>query len=86
LLFGSQDQVVLLALLAAIAFGLPNSQAWARRCFARAEATAPASRTGAWIPAWLPAGAGGAVLGLLLCYCLQSILAGAPTEFLYFQF
>jgi D-alanyl-lipoteichoic acid acyltransferase DltB (MBOAT superfamily) len=86
LMFGSKGQIGWLALLAAIAFLLPNTQAWVGRAFATPDATMSSRIRWSGVPGWLPSGARGAVLGLLLCYCLQTILAGAPSEFLYFRF
>ena len=44
------------------------------------------ARLAAALPRWQPTLVHGSVLGVILCYCLLSIFAETPSEFLYFQF
>jgi hypothetical protein len=90
-LFGGVAQVSFLLALAMIAFLLPNTQQWVGYA-APGEEPRPAAeptlfeRLAAMLPRWRPTLVQGSVLGLMLCYCLLSIFAETPSEFLYFQF
>ena len=74
-----------------IAFLLPNTQEWVGYVApggAKAGGGEPTlfGRLAAVLPRWRPTLAQGTVLGLMLCYCLLSVFAETPSEFLYFQF
>ena len=88
LLFGGINQVMFLFVLGVIAFLFPNTQEWvgftARE---RDRRLSPiGARLAALFPSWRPGVAHGALLGVMLCYCLLAIFAETPSEFLYFQF
>jgi alginate O-acetyltransferase complex protein AlgI len=62
---------------------LPNSQEWV----GISDAGAPKSWALRWLGTWRPRNALTAVgIGVLLGICLIYVMAGAPSEFLYFQF
>jgi alginate O-acetyltransferase complex protein AlgI len=91
LLFGGVAETSWLAALLAIAFLLPNTQEWVgylggQRSTDRAGGAPLFVRLAAALPRWQPTMAYGSVLGVILCYCLLSIFAETPSEFLYFQF
>jgi alginate O-acetyltransferase complex protein AlgI len=89
LLFGGTTQVAFLLVLGFIAFLLPNTQQWVgyvTRDRSDAEVRSFVQRLVAVIPSWRPTVVHGSIIGLALCYCLLSIFAETPSEFLYFQF
>ncbi len=91
LLFGGFAETGWLLALLAITFLLPNTQEWVGYLGSEREAEAGGgtplfARLAAALPRWQPTVVHGSVLGIILCYCLLSIFAETPTEFLYFQF
>ncbi|HEX6144889.1 MAG TPA: MBOAT family protein [Geminicoccaceae bacterium] len=89
LLFGGVPHVAFLLVLGFIAFILPNAQQWVGYVTADrddGEVRSFVGRITDLIPRWRPGPVHGAVLGFALCYCLLSIFAETPSEFLYFQF
>ena len=91
LLFGGIAETSWLVALLAIAFLLPNTQEWVGYLGQERDAEAalgrsPFVRLAAALPRWQPTAVYGSVLGVVLCYCLLSIFAETPSEFLYFQF
>ena len=90
-LFGGIVQTSFLLALGMIAFLLPNTQQWVGYTAPgeeprRAGGPTLFDRLAAVLPRWRPTLVQGSVLGLMLCYCLLSIFAETPSEFLYFQF
>jgi alginate O-acetyltransferase complex protein AlgI len=90
-LFGGIAQTSFLLALGMIAFLLPNTQQWVGYV-APGQEPRPVGeptlfeRLAAVLPRWRPTLVQGSVLGVMLCYCLLSIFAETPSEFLYFQF
>jgi alginate O-acetyltransferase complex protein AlgI len=91
LLFGGIAQTGWLLALLAITFLMPNTQEWvgyrgSERATGAAGEAPLFARLAAALPRWQPTVVQGSVLGVILCYCLLSIFAETPSEFLYFQF
>ena len=91
LMFGGIAQTSWLVALLAIVFLMPNTQEWAGYLGSEREPDAAGeaslfARVAAALPRWQPTVVQGSVLGVILCYCLLSIFAETPSEFLYFQF
>jgi alginate O-acetyltransferase complex protein AlgI len=90
-LFGGIRQTSFLLTLGIIVFLLPNTQEWVGYV-APNDRPEPAGeltlfgRLAAALPHWRPTLVQGSVLGVILGYCLLSIFAETPSEFLYFQF
>jgi hypothetical protein len=90
-LFGGIRQTSFLLTLGMIVFLLPNTQEWVGYV-APNDRPKPAGeltlfgRLAAALPHWRPTLVQGSVLGVILGYCLLSIFAETPSEFLYFQF
>jgi alginate O-acetyltransferase complex protein AlgI len=90
-LFGGMAQASFLLALGLIVFLLPNTQEWVgyvapNHQSGRAGEPTLFERLAGLVPRWRPTLAQGAVLGAAWCYCLLSIFAETPSEFLYFQF
>jgi hypothetical protein len=80
-------EILVLALLLGVVWGLPNSQQWLGRfqtgLGALARTPAPGS-SGLFV--WQPTVAFGMIVGCVGFFSLMRALSAAPTEFLYFKF
>jgi alginate O-acetyltransferase complex protein AlgI len=88
LLFAGIAQTTWLAALLTVVFLLPNTQEWVSQVGSepRVGDVPLFARLATALPRWQPTVVHGSVLGVILCYCLLSIFAETPSEFLYFQF
>jgi len=87
-LFDGWNEILWLALVAAIAFFAPNTQEWFGYRGPGDADPGPArlGRLPEWIAGWRPGTLQGAAFGLAFGALLFTLLAQTPREFLYFQF